>query len=97
MVTFWLRRRKAARRMWTWKSARSAMKTRGPQQQRCDAPISLSLDAHGLLLQIMQLPDVKKVERMLNQNTFDDVLQDFKYWEDPSDEFKVAIFSSRHH
>ena len=38
----------------------------------------------------MQLTDVKKVERMLNQNTFDDVLQDFKYYEDPSDEFKVG-------
>jgi len=37
---------------------------------------------------ILQLPEVKKVERMLNQNSFDDVLQDFKYWEDPSDEFK---------
>ena len=43
-----------------------------------------------LSLQVMQLTDVKKVERMLNQNTFDDVLQDFKYYEDPSDEFKVG-------
>ena len=37
----------------------------------------------------MQLTDVKKVERMLNQNTFDDVLLDYKYWEDTSDDFKV--------
>ncbi|KAH6586463.1 hypothetical protein BASA50_000418 [Batrachochytrium salamandrivorans] len=27
------------------------------------------------------------VERMTNQNTFDDISQDFKYWEDASDEF----------
>ncbi|XP_032232200.1 dynein intermediate chain 2, ciliary isoform X2 [Nematostella vectensis] len=28
------------------------------------------------------------VERMVNQNTYDDIAQDFKYWEDPSDEFR---------
>jgi len=28
----------------------------------------------------------KIVERMINQNTFDDIAQDFKYWEDASDE-----------
>lgn len=26
------------------------------------------------------------VERMANQNTFDEVAQDYKYWEDASDE-----------
>ncbi|XP_022094744.1 dynein intermediate chain 2, ciliary-like isoform X1 [Acanthaster planci] len=30
----------------------------------------------------------KIVERMVNQNTFDDVSQDFKYWEDVSDEYR---------
>ncbi|XP_072353366.1 dynein, axonemal, intermediate chain 1, paralog 2 isoform X2 [Scyliorhinus torazame] len=30
----------------------------------------------------------KIVERMVNQNSFDDILQDFKYFEDPSDEFR---------
>lgn len=30
----------------------------------------------------------KIVERMVNQNTFDDIAQDFKYWEDPSDEYR---------
>ena len=28
------------------------------------------------------------VERMVNQNTFDDIAQDFKYWEDKSDSFR---------
>ncbi|KAG7162950.1 Dynein intermediate chain 1- axonemal-like 1 [Homarus americanus] len=28
------------------------------------------------------------VERMVNQNTYDDISQDFKYWEDGSDEFR---------
>ncbi len=26
------------------------------------------------------------MERMVNQNTFDDISQDYKYWEDASDE-----------
>ena len=26
------------------------------------------------------------VERMANQNTYDDIAQDYKYWEDASDE-----------
>lgn len=30
----------------------------------------------------------KIVERMVNQNTYDDIAQDFKYWEDVSDEFR---------
>eukprot|EP00118_Oscarella_pearsei_P010350 m.63130 g.63130 ORF g.63130 m.63130 type:complete len:701 (+) comp35145_c2_seq10:76-2178(+) len=30
----------------------------------------------------------KIIERMVNQNIFDDIAQDFKYWEDTSDEFK---------
>ena len=28
------------------------------------------------------------LERMCNQNTFDEVTQDFKYWEDAADEFR---------
>lgn len=30
----------------------------------------------------------KIVERMVNQNTYDDIAQDFKYWEDTSDEYR---------
>ncbi|XP_064607782.1 dynein intermediate chain 2, ciliary-like isoform X2 [Liolophura sinensis] len=30
------------------------------------------------------------VERMVNQNTYDDIAQDFKYWEDTSDEYRDA-------
>ena len=28
------------------------------------------------------------VERMLNQNTFDEIAQDFRYWEDAADEYR---------
>ncbi|VDP85529.1 unnamed protein product [Echinostoma caproni] len=31
---------------------------------------------------------IKIVERMINQNTHDEIAQDFKYYEDPSDEFR---------
>eukprot|EP01136_Pigoraptor_vietnamica_P011058 Opistho-1_new@49440 len=34
------------------------------------------------------LRSAKIIERMVNQNTFDDIAQDFKYWEDQSDEFR---------
>jgi dynein intermediate chain 1 len=37
---------------------------------------------------IVDLSVARKIERMCNQNTFDDVAQDFKYWDDPSDSFK---------
>lgn len=30
----------------------------------------------------------KIMERMVNQNTFDDIAQDFRYWDDASDEYK---------
>lgn len=30
----------------------------------------------------------KIIERMVNQNTFDDIAQDFRYWDDPSDEYR---------
>ncbi|CAF4140610.1 unnamed protein product [Adineta steineri] len=31
---------------------------------------------------------LKIIERMINQNTFDDIAQDFKYWEDAADEYR---------
>ncbi|OXU21878.1 hypothetical protein TSAR_015959 [Trichomalopsis sarcophagae] len=34
------------------------------------------------------LQSVKTLERMVNQNIFDDISQDYRYWDDPSDEFK---------
>jgi dynein intermediate chain 1, axonemal len=42
---------------------------------------------------IMQSPDLglaaKVLERMVNQNTYDDIAMDFKYWDDASDQFKT--------
>ncbi|KAJ8686658.1 hypothetical protein QAD02_022452 [Eretmocerus hayati] len=36
------------------------------------------------------LQSIKTLERMVNQNIYDDILQDFRYWDDPSDEFKTG-------
>ncbi|EGD79534.1 dynein [Salpingoeca rosetta] len=37
---------------------------------------------------LIALSTAKKMERLVNQNTFHDVAMDFKYWNDPSDQFK---------
>ncbi|XP_043501928.1 dynein intermediate chain 2, ciliary isoform X1 [Polistes fuscatus] len=34
------------------------------------------------------LKAAKTLERMVNQNIFDEIAQDYRYWDDPSDEFK---------
>ncbi|XP_060829954.1 dynein intermediate chain 2, ciliary [Bombus pascuorum] len=36
------------------------------------------------------LQAAKTLERMVNQNIFDEIAQDYRYWDDPSDEFKVG-------
>ena len=30
----------------------------------------------------------KIIERMVNQNTYDDITQDYKFWEDASDQYR---------
>uniref|UniRef100_A0A1B6DX00 Dynein intermediate chain 2, ciliary n=1 Tax=Clastoptera arizonana TaxID=38151 RepID=A0A1B6DX00_9HEMI len=37
---------------------------------------------------IRMLQAAKIIERMINQNTYDEIAQDFSYWEDPSDEYR---------
>ncbi|XP_075214914.1 dynein intermediate chain 2, ciliary [Lycorma delicatula] len=34
------------------------------------------------------LQAAKILERMINQNTYDEIAQDYRYWEDPSDEYR---------
>ena len=36
----------------------------------------------------MTRPPWQVLERMVNQNTYDEIAQDFKYWEDASDSFR---------
>jgi hypothetical protein len=44
---------------------------------------------------VVTLPEAKKVERMVLQNVFDEVLLDFKYYENGADQYKVQhlVFS----
>ncbi|XP_020281477.1 dynein intermediate chain 2, ciliary [Pseudomyrmex gracilis] len=44
-----------------------------------------SLELNNRMLQA-----AKTLERMVNQNIFDDISQDYRYWDDPSDEFKAG-------
>ena len=37
------------------------------------------------------LKSAKILERMVNLNTFDEIAQDFRFWEDASDEFKASF------
>jgi dynein intermediate chain 1 len=39
---------------------------------------------------VVTLPEVKKVERMVLQNVFDEVLLDFKYYENGADQYKTV-------
>eukprot|EP00056_Hartaetosiga_gracilis_P000851 m.40885 g.40885 ORF g.40885 m.40885 type:complete len:741 (+) comp10386_c1_seq1:205-2427(+) len=41
-----------------------------------------------LAANVVTLQIAKNMERMVNQNTFHEVQQDFKFWDDPSDQFK---------
>lgn len=54
-----------------------------------DKSVMLPTDTHGEDVYFKN-PELKKMmvimERMANQNTFDDISQDYKYWEDASDD-----------
>ena len=39
--------------------------------------------------EVRMLKSAKILERMVNLNTFDEIAQDFRFWEDASDEFKA--------
>lgn len=52
------------------------------KEQRQEEPDALATPELGLA--------AKVVERMVNQNTFDDIAMDFKYWDDASDQFKAS-------
>ncbi|KAI8913371.1 WD40-repeat-containing domain protein, partial [Gorgonomyces haynaldii] len=78
-----LQKEKAAKE----KSKAAPPGTKGPKDE--DKLILLPQDAHGEDVYYKN-PELRKMivimERMANQNTFDDISQDFKYWEDASDE-----------
>merc|ERR1719361_692247 len=45
-------------------------------------------DESQIILEKKMIRAARIVERMINQNIYNDIAQDFKYWEDASDEFR---------
>lgn len=60
----------------------------GPTFERSSGATEENASMWAASAKIVTLEGAKKIERMVNQNSFDDVLQDFKYWDDASDEVK---------
>uniref|UniRef100_G1QYC4 Dynein axonemal intermediate chain 1 n=1 Tax=Nomascus leucogenys TaxID=61853 RepID=G1QYC4_NOMLE len=60
------------------KSGKMAMRKLTSMESQTDDIIKLSHAA-------------KIMERMVNQNTYDDIAQDFKYYEDPADEYRDQV------
>ncbi|XP_035659289.1 dynein intermediate chain 2, ciliary-like [Branchiostoma floridae] len=59
---------------------------RGQQESTNRKKIS-AIESQGDDITRIEKP-AKILERMVNQNTYDDIAQDFKYWEDVSDEYR---------
>jgi dynein intermediate chain 1, axonemal len=57
------------------------------KEDEVDAAAPVTKDSDIVHSSTMQ-KSLKIIERMVNQNTYDEISQDFKYWEDASDNFK---------
>ncbi|XP_076753588.1 dynein intermediate chain 2, ciliary [Xylocopa sonorina] len=47
-----------------------------------------TVQTESMALTCRMLQAAKTLERMVNQNIYDEIAQDYRYWDDPSDEFK---------
>ncbi|KYN45207.1 Dynein intermediate chain 2, ciliary [Trachymyrmex septentrionalis] len=56
------------------------------QPKKEDMKKKVQLESSEMTNRMLQA--AKTLERMVNQNIFDDISQDYRYWDDPSDEFK---------
>ncbi|KYM96979.1 Dynein intermediate chain 2, ciliary [Cyphomyrmex costatus] len=56
------------------------------QPKKEDVKKKAQLESSAMTNRMLQA--AKTLERMVNQNIFDDISQDYRYWDDPSDEFK---------
>uniref|UniRef100_A0A5K3F3G5 WD_REPEATS_REGION domain-containing protein n=1 Tax=Mesocestoides corti TaxID=53468 RepID=A0A5K3F3G5_MESCO len=75
-------------------SKKGATSKKKPKPKRTSKPKSFNKRQAGDLSSdgIMSfIKPIKTIERMINQNTFDDVLQDFAFYEDASDEFRDSL------
>ncbi|CAD1473387.1 unnamed protein product, partial [Heterotrigona itama] len=58
------------------------------QLKKEDVKKKAQIESTALTYRMLQA--AKTLERMVNQNIFDEIAQDYRYWDDPSDEFKVG-------
>ncbi|XP_043595755.1 dynein intermediate chain 2, ciliary [Bombus pyrosoma] len=58
------------------------------QLKKEDMKKKAQTESTALICRMLQA--AKTLERMVNQNIFDEIAQDYRYWDDPSDEFKVG-------
>ncbi|XP_071647830.1 dynein intermediate chain 2, ciliary [Temnothorax longispinosus] len=56
------------------------------QPKKEDVKKKAQMESSAMTNRMLQA--AKTLERMVNQNIFDDISQDYRYWDDPSDEFK---------
>ncbi|XP_014477799.1 PREDICTED: dynein intermediate chain 2, ciliary isoform X2 [Dinoponera quadriceps] len=56
------------------------------QPKKEDVKKKVQIETSAMTHRMLQA--AKTLERMVNQNIFDDISQDYRYWDDPSDEFK---------
>ncbi|XP_043284310.1 dynein intermediate chain 2, ciliary isoform X2 [Venturia canescens] len=56
------------------------------QTRKDDLKKKAQIEAVAVTQRMLQA--AKTLERMVNQNIFDEISQDYRYWNDPSDEFK---------
>ncbi|XP_046434111.1 dynein intermediate chain 2, ciliary isoform X2 [Neodiprion pinetum] len=57
-----------------------------PQPKKEDLKRKAQMEAMAANIRMLQAS--KTLERMVNQNIFNEISQDYRYWNDPSDEFK---------
>ena len=60
-------------------------------EQEMTEVIEISDEERLKLTEMRMLRSATIMERMLNLNTFHEIAEDFRYYEDPSDELKVTI------
>ncbi|RZF40619.1 hypothetical protein LSTR_LSTR007502 [Laodelphax striatellus] len=71
------------------KEKREKMTTAQPKKE--EGTGRKRLDKHSVDPTTYRMFQAAKIlERMINQNTYDEIAQDYRYWEDPSDEFREA-------
>jgi dynein intermediate chain 1 len=68
------------------KQAKAKAKEPGKREEETAAPPKEKKPE--LMAGVKMTKAVKVMERMVNQNSYDDIAQDFKYWEDQSDQFR---------